>query len=167
MRRTNLAATPQSTLEDLFALNAERGRIQQEFQAFWTSHGIDALVMSGAATTATPLDEWLVITYTMLWNFFDYPAIIIPVGKVTENDLADGAENARHGERDEQNYRLCAYLGETLTVPSKADRTYRYRSAGLRRSAAHHSACRYAPRRRKSGGSCGPGRSCAQSRRVK
>lgn len=107
VRRTNLASIPGATLQDYFELNAARSRFKAAFQKFWLQSRIDALLYPSAPTTATPLDEWKCITYTALWNLLDYPAVIIPTGKVCETDSADGIENAVFGAEDKQNYSMC------------------------------------------------------------
>lgn len=107
VKRTNLASIPGATLKDYFELNAARRRTQAAFQQFWLQNRLDALLYPGAPTTATPLDEWSAITYTMLWNLLDYPALIIPTGKVCDSDIADGIENATFGPQDQKNYSLC------------------------------------------------------------
>lgn len=107
MKRTNLASIPAATLQDYFELNAARSRVKAEFQRFWLESRIDALLYPPAPTTATPLDDWKCITYTMLWNFLDYPAVVIPTGRVRESDGLDGIENATFGPEDEQNYSMC------------------------------------------------------------
>jgi len=80
------------------------------FQQFWLQNRLDALLYPPAPTTATPLDEWKCITYTMLWNILDYPAVIIPTGKVCGSDSADGIENAIFGPQDQENYSLCKFI---------------------------------------------------------
>ena len=114
VKRTNLASIPGATLQDYFELNAARLRLKTAFQQFWLHNRIDALLYPGAPTTATPLDEWKCITYTALWNLLDYPALVIPTGKVCESDSADGIENAKFGPEDEQNYSMCEFANRKL-----------------------------------------------------
>jgi amidase len=109
VKRTNLAGIPGASLQEYFALNAARSRVKNAFQQFWLQNRLDALVYPPAPTTATPLDEWQCITYTMLWNILDYPAVVIPTGKVCDSDSADGIENALFGPEDKKNYSLCKY----------------------------------------------------------
>jgi amidase len=117
VKRTNLASIPGATLKDYFELNAARRRTQAAFQQFWLQNRLDALLYPGAPTTATPLDEWSAITYTMLWNLLDYPALIIPTGKVCNSDIADGIENATFGPQDQKNYSLCKSISpKSLSV---------------------------------------------------
>ena len=110
VRRTSLASIPGASLQEFFALNAARSRVKALFQQFWLQNRLDALLYPPAPTTATPLDEWKCITYTMLWNILDYPAVIIPAGKVCESDSADGIENAIFGPEDKENYSLCKFI---------------------------------------------------------
>ncbi|KAF2173699.1 hypothetical protein M409DRAFT_61989 [Zasmidium cellare ATCC 36951] len=111
VRNINLAGIPSANLEDYFKLNAARSRIQQVYHNLWLDNRLDAIVLPPAPTTATPLDQWGPISYTALWNLLDYPAVIIPTGKVQPVDEADSVEHAIHGERDRRNYQL--YTGPT------------------------------------------------------
>ncbi|KJX94055.1 general amidase like protein [Zymoseptoria brevis] len=104
--RINLAGIPSATLDDLLSLNTDRSRIEQVYHKLWLDNKLDAMLLPGAPTTATPFDTWGPITYTALWNLLDYPAIIIPTGKVQSEDVADAIENAKYGEADEKNYKL-------------------------------------------------------------
>ncbi|PIA96170.1 Acetamidase [Cercospora beticola] len=106
VKRVNLAGIPSATLEDYFELNAARSRIQRTYQNLWQANKLDAILMPGASTTATPHDEWGPVNYTALWNFLDYPTVILPTGTVTYTDAADGLDNAKYGEADRRNYQL-------------------------------------------------------------
>lgn len=59
--------------------------------------------------TALPLDQWTSASYTGLWNYLDYPAIVITVDRVQESDLADDPSNPRYGSEDARMYGLCMY----------------------------------------------------------
>ncbi|KAM3413498.1 Acetamidase [Cercospora zeina] len=106
VKGVNLAAIPAASLEDLFELNFARGRIQQAYHSLWLANRLDGLLIPGASTTATPHDTWGPITYTALWNFLDYPTVILPTGRVTSTDAADDVSNAKYGEADQRNYKL-------------------------------------------------------------
>ncbi|THX86001.1 amidase [Aureobasidium pullulans] len=107
VKRVNLAAIPKSSLQDYMDLNAGRRKLQAVYHDFWLGNNLDALILPPAPQTATPFDEWGPISYTMLWNFLDYPATIIPTGRVQESDVVDGEESALYGEADLKNYKLC------------------------------------------------------------
>lgn len=117
VKRVNLAGVPEASLEDYFKLNAARSRIQKVYHQLWLDNRLDAIVLPSASTTATPLDEWGPVTYTALWNFLDYPAVVVPTGRVLVEDAADGIENARYGEQDQKNYQLCK-CSSTLILSS-------------------------------------------------
>lgn len=111
VKRGGLLTLPSSTLPDYFQLNAIRYRAQHDFQNFWLHNQLDALLVAPAPNTATPLDEWKCITYTALWNMLDYPAVVIPTGRVSDGDKADDPrEMAKFGGEDEENYGICEYL---------------------------------------------------------
>ena len=63
--------------------------------------------MPPAPHTALPLDQWTTASYTGLWNYLDYPAIVIPVDTVRESDVADEISNAKYGADDARLYGLC------------------------------------------------------------
>ena len=103
----NLAGIPVATLDEYFAMKAVRGRIGAKYHKIWLDNGLDALIMPPASTTATPIDEWGPVTYTALWNFLDYPAMILPTGTVQPGDEAESIDNASYGDADRKNYSLC------------------------------------------------------------
>lgn len=93
----------------------------------------------------------------MLWNFLDYPAAIIPAGRVNEKDSADDLGNARYGEEDEKNYKLCKYLSGRSHA--RADNSIRRRrTTDLHRCTFGCAACWHETRRRKSYQDCWYGR---------
>lgn len=59
------------------------------------------------------MDTWTSGTYTGLWNYLDYPAVVIPVGTVQESDYADDISNAKYGPEDAKVYSLCMYISFT------------------------------------------------------
>ncbi|KAI4731061.1 amidase [Aureobasidium sp. EXF-10728] len=106
VKRVNLAAIPKSSMQGYMDLTAGRRKLQAAYHEFWFENELDAIMLPGAPQTATRFDEWGPINYTMLWNFLDYPATIIPTGRVHESDVADGEGSALYGEQDKQNYKL-------------------------------------------------------------
>lgn len=98
-------------------LNAGRRKLQAVYHDFWLGNNLDALILPPAPQTATPFDEWGPISYTMLWNFLDYPATIIPTGRVQESDVVDGEESALYSEADLKNYKLCKCRNSTKRAP--------------------------------------------------
>ncbi|KAG9557451.1 amidase, partial [Aureobasidium melanogenum] len=106
VKRVNLAAIPKSSMQGYMDLTAGRRKLQAVYHKFWLDNQLDAIMLPGAPQTATRFDEWGPINYTMLWNFLDYPATIIPTGRVCESDVADGEDSALYGEQDLKNYKL-------------------------------------------------------------
>ena len=94
------------------------------------SNDIDAILMPPAPHTALPLDQWTNASYTGLWNYLDYPAVVIPVDTVCEElDRADDIGNARYGDEDVRMYGLCkcAIIRSTF-LPSKGGKRRQKRS---------------------------------------
>jgi hypothetical protein len=158
VKRTGLANIPGATLQDYFELNAARSQAKTAFQQFWLQNRIDALLYPAGATTATPLDEWKCITYTALWNLLDYPALIIPTGKVCESDSADSIENASFGPEDKQNYSMCKSPSSTSSTRSVSEteltKNHRHWSRRLSRSTSNCTVGGHASRRRSTYGHC-------------
>ncbi|KUJ21215.1 amidase [Mollisia scopiformis] len=110
VRRIGLTTTPGKSIEEYFQINHARSISSKKFNGMWKEYSLDAMLCLPAPHTATPFDDWTVITYTSLFNLFDCPAVIIPVGKVEDIDLLD--EAARYGENDQRVYDL--YSGPEL-----------------------------------------------------
>lgn len=70
---------PGTTLQVCFELNARRAAAAKKYLALFRDKGLDAILMPPAAHTALPLDRWTKATYTGLWNYLDYPAVVMPV----------------------------------------------------------------------------------------
>ncbi|USW55964.1 Putative amidase [Septoria linicola] len=106
VKRVNLAGIPHASLEEYREMATFRAHIQRTYQKIWLDNELDAFLLPGASTTATPLDEWGPVTYTALWNFVGYPAMILPTGMIRPSDGADELENAKYGKHDQNNYSL-------------------------------------------------------------
>ncbi|KIM93804.1 hypothetical protein OIDMADRAFT_137066 [Oidiodendron maius Zn] len=102
--RTGLTTSPGKTLKEYFHINHDRTLACEKFTSVWKQYGLDAILSLPAPHTATPFDDWTVITYTSLFNLFDCPAVIIPVGKVKDIDVQD--DSALYGEKDKKVYYL-------------------------------------------------------------
>lgn len=98
---------PGTTLQGYFELNDRRAQTAKMYLKLFCDKNLDVILMPSAAHTAVPLDCWSRVAYTCLWNYLDYPAVVIPVDQVQDTDLADDLSNAKFGPDDEQIYRLC------------------------------------------------------------
>ena len=96
-------------LRGFFDLNVRRQAAARDYLHLFCSNDIDAILMPPAPHTALPLDQWTTASYTGLWNYLDYPAVVIPVDTVCESDLADDLSNARYGAEDARVYSLCMH----------------------------------------------------------
>lgn len=104
VRKTGLVAMPEKNIHEVLDFTVARIGTQEKYRDMWLSNGLDALIMPPAPFTAPKIDMWgETIAYTGLWNLMDYPAAIIPVGKVSPDDKAD--EAAKYGEVDAKTYR--------------------------------------------------------------
>lgn len=96
-----------TTLQGYFDLNVRRTEAAKRYLNLFRDNNIDAMLMPPAPHTAVPLDTWTTVTSTGLWNYLDYPAVMIPVDKVQDSDLADAPSNAKYGAEDARLYSLC------------------------------------------------------------
>ena len=103
----DLIHKPAVSLPEMVSLIWSRMAAQAEFVKAWNTSNIDFLITPGNANTAVPHDTWLSVSYTALWNYLDWPSAILPVGKVSSDDVKDNA--AKYGPEDERSYKLCEY----------------------------------------------------------
>ncbi|KAF7941631.1 uncharacterized protein EAE97_006468 [Botrytis byssoidea] len=106
LAKTGLLSVPGTTLQGFFELNDRRLQIAKTYLKLFRDNDLDVILMPPAAHTAVPSDCWSKVAYTCLWNYLDYPAIVIPVDQVQDTDLADDLNNAKFGPDDEQIYKL-------------------------------------------------------------
>lgn len=103
----SLLSFPASSLQGLFDLNVRRAKAAKTYRDLFRDNNLDAILMPPAPYTAVPLDTWSTASYTGLWNYLDYPAAVIPVDQVRQEDHADDVSNAKFGEEDAMVYGLC------------------------------------------------------------
>lgn len=88
-------------------MNVRRAEAAKVYLRLFCDNNLDAILMPPAPHTALPLDTWTSITYTGLWNYLDYPAVVIPIDVVTDSDSKDDLSNAKNGTHDAEVYKLC------------------------------------------------------------
>ncbi|KAG4438556.1 hypothetical protein IFR05_005980 [Cadophora sp. M221] len=106
LQASGLLSAPGTTLQGLFDLNVRRTEAGRQYLELFRDNDLDVILMPPAPHTAVPLDTWSSVTYTGLWNYLDYPAVVVPVDKVRDIDLVDDASNAMFGTDDEKLYGL-------------------------------------------------------------
>ncbi|KAF2444894.1 amidase [Karstenula rhodostoma CBS 690.94] len=112
LKAIGLSTMKSTDLLGFFELNVRRQAAARNYQRLFRSQGIDAILMPPAPHTALPPDQWTSASYTGLWNYLDYPAVVIPVDVVRPCDLSDDISNAKHGSDDARLYSL--YTGPEL-----------------------------------------------------
>ncbi|KAJ4322426.1 hypothetical protein N0V94_002413 [Neodidymelliopsis sp. IMI 364377] len=115
LKAIGLLSMTGTDLRGFFDLNVRRQAAMREYQQLFRSNGIDAIIMPPAPHTALPLDKWTTASYTGLWNYLDYPAVVIPVDTVCEADVADDVSNATYGDEDARLYSLSDHWPATPT----------------------------------------------------
>lgn len=68
---------------------------------------IDAFTCSVAPHPVPPIDRWNGVSYTVSFVILDYPAAVIPVRSVTEEDLEEDIDMEVLGAWDKVNRELC------------------------------------------------------------
>ncbi|KAK7994338.1 hypothetical protein PG991_015926 [Apiospora marii] len=101
-----LLLRPGTTLKGFFDLNVRRAAAAKTYLSLLRDNGMDMIMMPPAPHTAVPLDKWSTIAYTGLWNYLDYPAVVIPVDQVRAEDVVDDVSNAQFGAEDARVYSL-------------------------------------------------------------
>ena len=109
LKMIQLLSIPGTDLPGFFNLNVRRQAAARDYLKLWLDNGLDAILMPPAAHTTVPHDTWNRATYTGLWNYLDYPAVIIPVDTVCESDVVDDPSNAKYGAEDAKLYSLCMW----------------------------------------------------------
>ncbi|KAF4630115.1 hypothetical protein G7Y89_g8025 [Cudoniella acicularis] len=106
LKALGLLSMRETTLKGFFDLNVRREKAAKTYRDLFLNNKIDAILMPPAPHTTVPLDSWTTATYTGLWNYLDYPAVVIPVDKVQDSDLVDDESNAKYGPGDSELYSL-------------------------------------------------------------
>ncbi|KAI9733798.1 MAG: hypothetical protein M1818_007065 [Claussenomyces sp. TS43310] len=106
LQKLGLLSLPATTFQGFFDLNVRRAEAAKTYLELFRDNEIDAIMMPPAAHTAVSLDTWDTASYTGLWNYLDYPALVLPVGTVQESDSADEPSNAKYGAEDSRLYNL-------------------------------------------------------------
>ncbi|KAB5583131.1 putative fatty-acid amide hydrolase [Coniochaeta sp. 2T2.1] len=132
LKALGLLSAPGTTLQGFFDLNVRRAEAAKTYHKLFRDNDLDAILMPPAAHTALPLDRWSKATYTGLWNYLDYPAVVIPVDHVRDIDVADDLSNAKFGRDDEKLYSLYTGPEEYKDAPVAVQVVgYRHRDEAL------------------------------------
>ncbi|SGZ54586.1 CIC11C00000000554 [Sungouiella intermedia] len=84
-------------LKEVVKLLRERKGFCQKWLEIFTKNNIDVLITPPSPSTAPPHDTYGIAPYTSMWNLVDYPALVIPYGKV-ETSYEATAEYEPHLE---------------------------------------------------------------------
>lgn len=100
------AAKPIS-VHDYWQLNKRKWQLQQAYGDKWnslrspkTGRQADVLLMPPMPHSAVPHGRCRWVGYTKIWNFLDYPALVIPGGKVSQVDVGTAFEKSPRNELD-------------------------------------------------------------------
>jgi len=91
-----------------WAYNARRDKLRSEIHALMKERGVDVILTApypGAAPLVGAVDYG---AYTMLWNMFDMPALVVPTGLVVDPVLDARDSNYKPlNEHDQVQYDKC------------------------------------------------------------
>ncbi|RAO73738.1 uncharacterized protein BHQ10_009750 [Talaromyces amestolkiae] len=137
LENIGLLSVPGTDLKGFFDLNVRRAQAAENYLKLFRENEIDVILMPPAAHTAVALDHWTKAAYTSLWNYLDYPAIVIPTDHVRDTDFADELSNVQFGPEDEKLYSLYTGPEQYKDAPVGVMVVgYRHRDEALLKAAA-------------------------------
>ncbi|KAF9877017.1 amidase [Colletotrichum karsti] len=106
---------------EYWQLNRRKWEMQQAYMEKWksirsptTGRAVDIVLMPPMPHSAVPHGGCRWVGYTKVWNFLDYPALVIPGGRVSETDLSEPWADAPRGVEDEWNKKLWEDNGKEM-----------------------------------------------------
>jgi amidase len=101
------------SVHEYWQLNKRKWALQQAYADKWnslrspkTGRQVDVVLMPPMPHSAVPHRKCRWVGYTKIWNLLDYPALVIPGGRVCQDDVAAPFEEGPRGELDEWNQKL-------------------------------------------------------------
>ncbi|KAK1998851.1 amidase [Colletotrichum falcatum] len=98
---------------EYWQLNKRKWGLQQRYLEKWqsvrsaeTGRTADVLLLPPMPHAAVPHGGCRWVGYTKVWNFLDYPALVIPGGRVCQQDVDEPWDTAARGVEDEWNSNL-------------------------------------------------------------
>ncbi|CDK27142.1 unnamed protein product [Kuraishia capsulata CBS 1993] len=88
--QTEVGVEAPREIDDIIKLKKRCRDIEDRWFSIFNEHNFDVIISPGAAGTAPPHDTYGMAAYTCMWNLVDFPATVIPFGKVdSESDVND------------------------------------------------------------------------------
>ncbi|PKY02297.1 amidase [Aspergillus campestris IBT 28561] len=85
------------SLDDVWQFIAEREDYREDWGKVWRENQLDVLLCPASRGTAVPHDKYGAPVYTLIWNFLDFPASVIPyehASKALDTAEMDGFDGA-------------------------------------------------------------------------
>ncbi|KAI8260070.1 hypothetical protein K4K58_002148 [Colletotrichum sp. SAR11_239] len=108
---------------DYWQLNRRKWDMQQAYMEKWrsirsptTGRAVDILLMPPMPHSAVPHAGCRWVGYTKVWNFLDYPALVIRGGNVSQGDLSEPWTYETRGPEDEWNKKLWEDNGKEMAA---------------------------------------------------
>ncbi|KAL2832732.1 amidase [Aspergillus pseudoustus] len=73
------------SLDSVWEFGAGRDTFRQRWGQIWRDNNLDVLICPGSRQVAPLHGQYGVPIYTAIWNFLDFPAAVIPFGKVDKS----------------------------------------------------------------------------------
>lgn len=106
-----ISRKPIQSLDKVLALHARKAQIEVEMLKIWkdskSGRTIDAFICPIAAFPTPPVDRWVALNYTLAFNLLDWPAGVLPIRRVTKDDLLQDMSGEAIGTVDKLNRKLC------------------------------------------------------------
>ncbi|KAH0429879.1 amidase [Colletotrichum camelliae] len=106
---------------EYWQLNRRKWDMQQAYMEKWrsirsptTGRAVDILLIPPMPHSAVPHAGCRWVGYTKVWNFLDYPALVIRGGKVSQEDLSEQWTHETRGPEDEWNKKLWEDNGKEM-----------------------------------------------------
>ncbi|KAF5523509.1 Acetamidase [Colletotrichum aenigma] len=106
---------------EYWQLNRRKWDMQQAYMEKWrsirsptTGRAVDILLMPPMPHSAVPHAGCRWVGYTKVWNFLDYPALVIRRGNVSQDDLSEPWMYETRGPEDEWNKKLWEDNGKEM-----------------------------------------------------
>ncbi|EGV65445.1 amidase [Yamadazyma tenuis] len=74
------------SIAELIELKAEAYRAAEDWHGVFDDNNLDCIIGPGAPGAAPPHDSCIIAPFTAQWNLVDFPALVIPYGKVEDTD---------------------------------------------------------------------------------
>lgn len=91
--QSRLKRRPAKSVDDIRKLHGQKLELQTQTLKIWKA--LDVLICPAAPHPIPPIDRWNSVNYTSAFNLLDLPAGVLPVRKVSGEDLQAGMDGSK------------------------------------------------------------------------